>query len=318
MATYTIRRAVQGLIVVVVVSLIVFFALNLLPGDPVIARLGTSTGTDDTVIAQLKHELGLDRPVGIRYFIWVGGALRADLGVSYITQQPVGRLIAQKFPATVELALAAFLFALVIAVPAALLAAIRRDSWIDWAVTGFVTIGIAVPGFWLGIMLIMLFAVRLHWLPAVGYEPLARDPIGNLRHLILPAITLGVILAAPIMRFLRSSLLDAMRQEYVTVARAKGLRERVVVLRHILRNALLPTITLVGLQFGNLLGGVVIIEWVFSWPGMGWLTVDAVFKRDYSVVQGTVTLIAVGLVALNIAIDLLYAALDPRIRLAGD
>ncbi len=314
MQAYIARRLLQGVVVVVIVTAAVFLCLNLLPGDPVIARQGTWSGASPEFVAQLRHEMGLDRPIPERYAVWLANAVRGDLGVSYITQEPVGLLISQKLPATLELALAAFLVALLVAVPAALLAATHLDTWIDWTVTGFVTIGMAVPGFWLGIMLMLLFSVELRWVPSVGYEPLISNPVANLRHLALPAVTLGLIIAAPIMRFLRSSLLDVMRQEYVTVARAKGLGEAAVLLRHQLRNAILPTLTYIGLQFGTLIGGAVIIEWVFSWPGMGWLTVDGVFKRDYSIVQGTVTEIAIAFVVLNLLIDMLYPYLDPRIR----
>jgi peptide/nickel transport system permease protein len=314
MQAYIARRLLQGVVVVVIVTAVVFLCLNLLPGDPVVARQGTWSGATPEFVAQLRHEMGLDRPIPERYVFWLANAVQGDLGVSYITQEPVGLLISQKLPATLELALAAFLLALLLAVPAALLAATHLDTWIDWTVTGFVTIGMAVPGFWLGIMLMLLFSVELRWVPSVGYEPLLTNPAANLRHLALPAVTLGLIIAAPIMRFLRSSLLDVMRQEYVTVARAKGLGEAAVLLHHQLRNAILPTLTFIGLQFGTLIGGAVIIEWVFSWPGMGWLTVDGVFKRDYSIVQGTVTEIAIAFVVLNLLIDVLYPYLDPRIR----
>jgi len=311
---YIVRRILQGAVVVVIVTVTVFLCLNLLPGDPVIARQGTWSGASPEFVTQLRHQMGLDLPLPERYVLWAANALHGDLGVSYITQEPVGLLISQKLPATVELTVAAFILALLLAIPAAILAATYQNSWVDWAVTGFVTLGMAVPGFWLGIMLMLLFAVQLHWVPSVGYEPLLDNPSANLQHLALPALTLALIIAAPIMRFLRSSLLDVMRQEYVTVARAKGLGDAAVLLRHQLRNAVLPTLTFVGLQFGSLIGGAVIIEWVFSWPGMGWLTVDGVFKRDYSIVQGTVTTIAIAFVVLNLLIDILYPYLDPRIR----
>jgi peptide/nickel transport system permease protein len=311
---YIIRRVLQGIIVVVIVTMTVFLCLNLLPCDPVIARQGTWSGASPEFVSELRHQMGLDLPIPERYLVWSAHALRGDLGVSYITQEPVGVLIGQKLPATVELTVAALALALLLAVPTAILSATYQNTWIDWAVTGFVALGMAVPGFWLGIMLMLLFAVELRWVPSVGYRPLLDDPAANLQHLALPALTLALIIAAPIMRFLRSSLLDVMRQEYVTVARAKGLGEVAVLLRHQLRNAVLPTVTFVGLQFGSLIGGAVIIEWVFSWPGMGWLTVDGVFKRDYSIVQGTVTTIAIAFVVLNLLIDVLYPYLDPRIR----
>jgi peptide/nickel transport system permease protein len=315
---YVLRRILQGIPVLFVVSLIVFLALNLLPGDPVMARQGTMVGPGYAeIVAELREQMGLDRPIHERYVRWLGGALRGDLGVSYITQQPVLELIAQKLPATIELTVVAFMLALALAVPAAILAVVKHGSWFDWAVTGFVTAGMSIPSFWLGIMLMLLFSVRLGWLPAVGYEPFFKEPAANLQHIILPAATLGLIVAAPIMRFLRSSLLEVIRQDFVTVARAKGIAEAGVMLRHVVRNALLPLVTFVGLQFGALISGAVIIEWIFAWPGMGWLTVDAVFNRDYSVVQGTVTLAACGFVVINIVIDLLYASLDPRVKHAG-
>ena len=317
MRGYIVRRLVQGVPVLFVVSLIVFVSLNLLPGDPILARQGATVGAGYAEIMQeLRRQMGLDRPLHERYVLWLTNALRGDLGLSYITQQPVAGLIAQKLPATIQLTVLAFAVALLLAIPAAILAATHQNSWIDWAVTGFVTIGLATPGFWLGIMLMMLFALRLGWVPPVGYEPLLKDPAANLRHVVLPALTLGLIIAAPIMRFLRSSLLEVIRQEYVTVAHAKGLGPSAVLRRHVLKNAAISALTLVGLQFGNLIGGAVIIEWIFAWPGMGWLTVDAVFQRDYSVVQATVTLIAIAFVLLNLLIDVLYAALDPRIRYA--
>jgi peptide/nickel transport system permease protein len=318
MQRFVVRRLLQGIPVLLVVSVIVFLALNLLPGDPVIARQGTMTGAGyNEIVKELRRQMGLDRPIHERYFIWLGRAVRGDFGVSYISQESVGGLIAQKFPATLELTLVAFLIALLVAIPAAIIAAARQGSWFDWAASGLVTAGMAIPSFWLGIMLMLLFAVRLGWLPAVGYEPFTRDPMANVRHIALPALTLGLIIAAPIMRFLRSSLLEVMRQDYVTVARAKGISEAAVLGRHVLRNSLLALVTFIGLQVGALISGAVIIEWIFAWPGMGWLTVDAVHSRDYTVVQGAVTLAACAFVLLNIAIDVGYAALDPRVRHAG-
>lgn len=315
MPAYLLRRLLQGIPVLLIVSIIVFLALNLLPGDPVIARQGTMTGEGYAqVVKELRHQMGLDQPIYERYIRWIGKAMRGNLGVSYITQKSVAGLIGQKLPATIELTVVAFLIALAISLPAAVLSAARPNSWFDWVVSGFVTAGMAIPSFWLGIMLMMLFSVRLGWLPAVGYEPLLRDPAANLKHLVLPATTLGLIMAAPIMRFVRSSLLEAMRQDYVTVARAKGISETAVLMRHVIRNGLLTLVTFVGLQFGALISGAVIIEWIFAWPGMGWLTVDAVFNRDYTVVQGAVTIAAAGFVGINILIDMLYAVLDPRVK----
>jgi peptide/nickel transport system permease protein len=312
---YLIRRLLQGIPVLFVVSVLVFLVLNLLPGDPVMARQGAFMDANYTqLMATLKHQMGLDRPLPERYAIWVWHALQGDFGVSYITQNSVAGLIAQKLPATLELTVLSIVVALLVAIPAGILAAVRPNSWLDLAVTGFVTMGLAIPGFWLGMMLMILFAVRMGLLPAVGYTPLAENPGDNLRHVVMPAVTLAIILAAPVMRFLRSSLLDVLGQEYITTARSKGLAQTVVISRHALRNALIPTITVIGLQFANLLSGVVIIEWLFAWPGMGWLTVDAVQNRDYSVVQASVILMATGFVLVNLAVDVLYAVFDPRIR----
>jgi peptide/nickel transport system permease protein len=312
---YVIRRLLQAIPVLGVVSLIVFTSLNILPGDPITARQGTNmTAGYQEVVEQLRRQHGLDRPLPEQYVRWVLGALTGDLGISYVTERPVAGLIAERAPATAELAILSLLIGLLIAVPTAIIAGVKQGTWLDALVTGFVSIGMAVPAFWLAIMLMLLFAVKLGWLPTVGHEPFFGNPIANLQHAALPATTLGLILAAPLMRFLRSSVLETIRQEYVMVARAKGLAGRDVLLRHVLKNALIPTITVLGIQLGQLLGGVVIVEWVFAWPGMGWLTVDGVFQRDYSVVQGTVTLIAVVFVGINLVIDLLYAALDPRIR----
>jgi peptide/nickel transport system permease protein len=318
MSGYVLKRLVQGIPVVFVVSVIVFLALNLLPGDPVIARQGSMTGEGyDQVVAQMRKQFGLDQPIYRRYLTWAGSALRGDFGVSYITQKSVSQLIRQRLPATLELTLAAMALALLIALPTAVLAAARRGSWFDLFATSAVTAAMSIPSFWLGIMLMLLFSVRLGWLPAVGYEPFTQDPRDNIRHLILPALTLALIIAAPIMRFFRSSLLEAMRQDYVMVARSKGLSESSVLVRHVMRNGLLSLVTFVGLQFGSLISGAVIIEWVFGWPGMGWLTVNAVFNRDYTVVQGTVVVAATLFVLLNIFIDVLYASLDPRVKHGG-
>jgi peptide/nickel transport system permease protein len=315
MRRYLLRRLLQGIPVLFVVSLLVFLVLNLLPGDPVMARQGAFMDANYTqLIATLKAQMGLDRPIPERYAIWVWHALQGDFGVSYITQNSVSGLIAQKIPATLELTVVSLALALLVALPAGILAAIRPNSWLDLAVTGFVTMGLAIPGFWLGMMLMILFAVQIGWLPAVGYAPLTENPGDNLRHVVMPAVTLAIILAAPVMRFLRSSLLEVLGQEYITTARSKGLAQGVVISRHALRNALIPTITVIGLQFANLLSGVVIIEWLFAWPGMGWLTVDAVQNRDYSVVQASVILMATGFVLVNLIVDVLYAVFDPRIR----
>jgi peptide/nickel transport system permease protein len=272
------------------------------------------TGED---LARLRAEVGLDRPIYIQYLSWVGNAVQGDLGVSYYNQAEVTELVSVRLPATLQLTLFAMTFSMLIAIPLGILAAVRQNSIVDYVVTAIGTIGMSLPSFWLGIMLIVVFSVHLGWLPAVGYRPFFEEPLQNLKHVILPGVTLGLILVAPTMRFLRSSVLEVKRQDYVQTARAKGLRERSVILGHVLKNAMIPTLTIIGLQMGYLLGGSVVIEWVFGWPGLGQLAVDAIRQRDYAVVQATVMLFATGFILINLAVDILYSALDPRIRYAS-
>jgi peptide/nickel transport system permease protein len=314
MARFMLHRTLQSLPILLLVSVLVFGALHIVPGDPILARQGTQTRLTQEELDRLRAQVGLDKPLYEQYVRWTLDALRGDLGISYNNQRPVSDLVQLRFPATFELSLLSLTIALLIAVPVGILSAVRPNSLLDYLSTGLVTVGIALPGFWLGIMMILLFSVRLDWLPAVGYVPFLEDPIQNLKHAAMPAATLGFLLAAPTMRFLRSSMLEVIRQDYVQTARAKGLAERAVITGHAMKNALIPTITIVGLQLGHLLGGAVIIEWVYGWPGLGELTVDAIKMRDYSVVQATVFLFAAGFVLVNLLVDLLYGALDPRIR----
>ena len=318
MAAFVARRVAQGVPVILLVSVLVFLALHFVPGDPLLASQGTQLALSAEQLAQLRHELRFDQPLFLQYVHWITGALRGDLGISYYDQQSVAHLVALRLPATLQLTATALGVAFLCAVPIGVLSAVRPNSWIDYLGTTMVTFGMSLPAFWFGIMLILFFSVTLRWLPPVGYAPLLKDPAQNLQHVILPALTLGVIIAAPTMRFLRSSMLDVIRQNYVQTARAKGLAERPVILRHVLRNALIPAVTIVGLQLGNLLGGAVVIEWVFGWPGLGQLTIDAIKMRNYSVVQSTVLMLAVGFVAVNLFVDLLYGALDPRIRYSDE
>jgi len=250
----------------------------------------------------------------VQYLQWITKALRGDLGVSMWNQEPVTKIILQRLPATIELALVSMLMALAVAIPGGIISGVRPNSLLDRVVTVFVTMGMSMPGFWLGIMLMLLFAVRLKWLPPVGYVPINQEPVRNLRYLVLPATTLAIVIAAPMMRFLRSSLLEVARMDYITTARAKGLSERIVIVRHALKNALIPFITVVGLELAGLLAGVVVIEWVFGWPGMGWLIVDTINRRNYSLLQSSVLLVALVFLFMNLIVDILYAFLDPRIR----
>jgi peptide/nickel transport system permease protein len=311
-SAYILRRVVQLLPVLLFISVIVFFVFRIVPGDTAVVRLGNNA--DPETVAALRKTLGLDRPLYVQYARWLGNALRGDLGESYINKQSVRSLVLEKFPATLELALLGVLLSLVISVPVGILAALRRGTWVDQLSRVAALLGFCMPRYWLAILLILLLAVERRWFPPAGYVPFTQDPADNLRHAALPVLALTLTLAAVQMRFLRSSLLDVIGQDYVRTAYAKGLRHRTVVLRHALKNALIPFVTVVGLEFGQLLGGLVVVEQIFSWPGVGWLMVQSITQRDYAVVQGAVLLVATGFVTINLLVDIGYAYLDPRIR----
>ena len=312
MTAYILRRIVQLLPVLLFISVIVFFVFRIIPGDAAVARLGMDA--DPESVKALRKTLGLDKPLYLQYFDWLGRALRGDLGRSYINDQPVASLVLEKFPATLELAVLGVLLSLVISVPVGILSALRRGSWVDQLARVVALIGFCMPRYWLAVLLILLLALKTRWFPAAGYVPLTEDPLLNLRHAALPVLSLTLTLAAVQMRFLRSSLLDVIGQDYIRTAYAKGLRHRAVVLRHALKNALIPFVTVVGLEFGHLLGGLVVVEQIFAWPGVGWQMIQAITQRDYAVVQGAVLLVATGFVTINLLVDVLYAYLDPRIR----
>ena len=312
MAYYVLNRLVQLVLVIFFLSIIVFTIVRLIPGDPAAVMLGTEATPQ--ALAQIRKEMGLDEPLVIQYVKWVQNVLAGNFGTSWVSKKPAIDLILGALPVTLQLVTGAFLVALIIAVPAGILSAVRPRSWIDQGSTAFAMLGISLPNFWLGIMLVLLFALQLRWLPPSGYLPFRTDPVGALRASILPAVTLGVALAAPLTRFLRSGMLDVLGLDYVRTARAKGVTERRVVGRHALRNALLSVVTVLGLQLGSLLGGSIVIEQVFGWPGIGRLSLAAIQQRDYGVVQGIVLFVATGFVGINFAVDLLYLYLDPRIR----
>lgn len=314
MFNYLLRRSLQGVLVLFITSIIIFVTIRILPGDPILTRNGATNVWNEEMARELRHRYGLDKPIYEQYVVWLGSALRGDFGIAYFNQFSVTELIERKWFATFQLSLTALVLALVLGIPAGILAAVKRNTWIDYGVSSIVAIGISIPGFWLGIMLVVLFAVELKWLPPSGYTPFAENPTQNLKFLILPAATLGIILAAPIMRFLRASLLDVLNQDYIRTARSKGLPEKRVLYNHAIRNSLIPTVTILGIIVGNLLAGIVIIEWVFAWPGIGTLLVDSIGKRDYAVVQAIVLLITFGILFVNLFVDMTYAALDPRIR----
>ncbi len=286
------------------VSVVVFAAIRLIPGDP--AQLMAGQAATQEVVAEIRQSLGLDQPLPVQYLYFLRNALRGDLGRSLFNGVPVVEELGQRFPRTVRLALASMLVASLIGIPAGILAATRRQSWTDTAVMAAALVGVSMPVFWLGLNLILVFSVRLAWFPVFGHE--------TWRHLVLPSVTLGTASAAIVARMTRSAMLEVLGQDYVRTARAKGLAERVVVNRHALRNALIPVVTILGLQLGTLLSGAVLTETVFAWPGIGRLLVEAVLARDYPVIQGTTLLIATTFVVLNVAVDVLYGLLDPRIR----
>jgi len=297
--------------VLLVVATVVFFVFHLVPGDLAEMRLGDQA--DLATLTALRHTLGLDRPLAVQYGWWLEAALRGDLGRSAINGQPVVSLVLEKFPATLELAVLGTAGSLLVSVPIAVLAALRQNSWVDQVARVLAIAGYCLPRYWLAVLLILTFAVRMRWLPPAGFAPFTQMPLANLQYAALPVLSLAVTLAAVQMRFLRSSLLDAVQQDYIRTASAKGLRYRTVVFHHALRNALVTFVTVVGLQFADLLGGLVVVEQIFSWPGVGWLMIESITERDYVVVQGAVLLIATGFVLVNLVVDVLYAAIDPRV-----
>lgn len=312
MLPYVLRRLGTMVPVLAVVSVIVFSLIHLTPGDPVSIMLREEA--DPATAAALRTALGLDRPLPIQYLAWLGRAVRGELGRSIRTNQPVTEAILERLPVTLSLAAAASLLALAVALPAGIVSAVRRNSVADVTGTVVALSGVSLPNFWLAILLIFLFSVSLGWLPPLGWVSPARDFWAGLRSLVLPAITLGTAMAAVVMRMTRSSLLEVLQLEFVRTARAKGLGETAILLRHALRNALIPVVTVVGLQAGALLGGAIITETIFALPGVGRLLVDAIFQRDFPIVQGVVLFLAVNFLLVNLLVDLTYAALDPRIR----
>jgi peptide/nickel transport system permease protein len=294
------------------VSVLIFGLQQLLPGDPAIALAGEER--DPETIRYLRERFHLDEPLPVRYGYWLSGVLQGDLGDSVRIQKPVMELILEKLPVTIQLATMAMLIALAIGITAGVISAVKKDTWLDYAANVFALWGLSTPNFWLGILLILLFAVQLGWLPASGYVSPFEDLKANLSAMIMPAFVLGNAIAAVLMRHTRSAMLQVLSSDYVRTARAKGLDERVVVLKHALRNALIPVITLGALEFGTLLSGAVLTEQVFTIPGFGKLIVDAVFNRDYLVVQGVVLFTATVYITLNLLADVAYFVVNPRMR----
>jgi peptide/nickel transport system permease protein len=306
------RRLLQLVPTLFLVSVLIFSLQQLLPGDPALVMAGEEN--DPAVIEQIRRQYRLDQPLPVQYGYWIAGVLQGDLGESMRIKKPVAELVAEKLPVTLQLATMAMLFAVVIGIPAGVLSAVKKGTGWDVGANVFALWGLSTPNFWLGIMLIFLFSVKLGWLPASGFVSPFEDWRQSLATTVMPAFVLGNAIAAVLMRHMRSAMLQAMSADYVRTARAKGLYERAVVLKHALRNALTPVITLGALEFGTLLSGAVLTEQVFSIPGFGKLIVDAVFNRDYAVVQGVVLVTATVYILLNLVADVLYVLVNPRLR----
>jgi peptide/nickel transport system permease protein len=300
--------------VLLVISIATFMLMGLVVGDPVYIILGQETAVDEQTIQQMREDLGVNRPLPVRYLDWLSHVLTGDLGKSWRTPIPVTETIMDRLPVTMELAFLALALALSIAVPLGTIAALRPGSPLDLAISAFAAISLSIPNFWLGILLIFAFSLKLGWLPSSGYVSFTTDPVQNLKLMILPTTTLAMAYIGSQARYVRSTMLEVLDQDYVRTARAKGLKSHVVVLRHAMRNGLIPIVTILGLEMGSLFAGAVVTETIFSLPGMGTLLIEAIFGRDLPLVQGVVLFITLAVVAVNLITDLSYAILDPRIR----
>ena len=314
MWTYITRRVLQGIVVLFLVSFVVFSLVRLLPGDAILMQLDQAAAPTQENLQKARQELGLDRPFLEQYRVWISGVLRGDLGNSLTSRRPVLQELLKRINLTSHLALMALTIALLIAIPVGVLAAVRQDTIADYLGRLFAILGLSLPDFWLATVTITFLAIWFRWMPPIGFAPIWVDPARNLSQLLLPALIIGARLAAVSMRMTRSSLLEVLRQDYIRTAWAKGLRERVVIVKHAFKNAFIPVVTIIGQQFSVLLGGTVIVEFIFLQPGVGSLMLDAVVLRDYTLIQGAVLFFAAVTVVMNLLVDLSYAWLDPRIR----
>ncbi|MBN1190110.1 MAG: ABC transporter permease [Dehalococcoidales bacterium] len=316
MATYIVRRLIQSFFVVILIGTIVFFFMRLLPGDPILLIVSQrqTTMVTSEQLDMLRHEFGMDRPMVVQYFDWVGDVLRGDFGISIYSHNPVSQEIFKRALISLNVGLAAFIVGNLIGIPLGIIAAVRRGTWLDTVVTIFANIGITVPHFWLGIVLMYVFALALGWLPAVGYTSPFTDLGMNIKKILMPIACLALYPLSGTARQTRSSLLEVMRQDYIRTAWSKGLAERVIVLKHALRNGIIPVVTLAGVSLTHIIGGEVLIEMVFNIPGMGRLLVTSITNQDYPYVQAIILLIAVFVVVINLLVDLAYGHLDPRVR----
>jgi peptide/nickel transport system permease protein len=316
MTTYIIRRLIQSVFILLIVTLLVFLTMHILPGDPILIFIssGTLKNTSMEEIETLRHQFGLDRPLMVQYFSWLAGTFRGDFGTSITLREPVIKEIARRLPITFQLSALALIVSTIIGIPAGVICAVRRGKWVDTVVTILANAGITIPEFWLGIMLIYLFALKLGWLPVQGFTWLFVDFWKSVKQMIMPVFCLSIFSISSITRQTRSSMLEVMRQDYIRTAWAKGLKERLVIMKHGIKNGLIPIVTLLGMSFSFIVGGSVLIENVYNIPGMSRLVVNAVFVQDYPVVQGFVLLIATIILLTNLMVDISYGWLDPRIR----
>jgi len=294
------------------ISIIAFFLIRLVPGDTITALLGANYNEEQALILRAKY--GLDQPLPVQYLIWLKNVLAGDFGISFFTKEPVVKIIMQRLPVTLELMLISLLYSVFVAIPLGTIAAVKRNSATDYSASVFGLLGVSIPNFWLGILLIAFFSLHLRWLPSGGFVSFGVDPVENLRHMIMPSIALGTAVGAVIMRMTRSSMLEVLGQEYIKMADAKGVTNRRLIFHHALKNSFVPIVTVLGIQMGYLLGGSVVIEKIFALPGIGQLSLQAITNRDYALLQGCILLIATGFVVINLVVDIIYGFLDPKIR----
>ncbi len=312
MLKYILKRILVALPVIFGISIIAFFLIRLVPGDTITALLGANYNEEQALILRAKY--GLDQPLPVQYLIWLKNVLAGDFGISFFTKEPVVKIIMERLPVTLELMLISLLYSVFVAIPLGTIAAVKRNSATDYGASVFGLLGVSIPNFWLGILLIAFFSLHLRWLPSGGFVSFGVDPLENLRHMIMPSIALGTAVGAVIMRMTRSSMLEVLGQEYIKMADAKGVTNRRLIFHHALKNSFVPIVTVLGIQMGYLLGGSVVIEKIFALPGIGQLSLQAITNRDYALLQGCILLIATGFVVINLVVDIIYGFLDPKIR----
>lgn len=309
---YILKRILIAIPVLFGISIIAFFLVRVVPGDTVTAMLGTNYNPEQAEILRAKY--GLDQPLVVQYIKWIGNVLKGDFGQSFFTNQPVFESIIERLPVTLELMGMSLFYSLFIAIPLGTIASVKRNTSVDYGASFLGLLGVSVPNFWLGTLFILLFSLKLGWFPSGGFVSLFEAPIQNLRHMIMPSIALGASVGAVVMRMTRSSMLEVLGQEYMEMARAKGVKKKALITHHALKNALIPVVTVIGIQMGYLLGGSVVIEKIFSLPGVGQLALQAITNRDYALMQGTVLFVASGFVVINLIVDIIYSFLNPKIR----